>query len=123
MNKDDLSRLKTNLPQAPGILGKKEYFNSAVLVPLVMIDGDYNFLFQKRAAHIRQGGEICFPGGRYDPEKDFSCKETAIRETMEELGVERNIIKIEGGWIHWLLPWAQRWIHLSQRLLSNHWMN
>jgi coenzyme A diphosphatase NUDT7 len=96
MNQDDLSRLKTNLPQVPGILGKKEYFNSAVLIPLVMVDGGYHFLFQKRAAHIRQGGEACFPGGQHDPDKDLSCKETAIRETLEELGIERKAIKIEG---------------------------
>lgn len=68
MNKEDLILLTKNLPSVQGILGKEEYFNFAVLIPLISIDDGYNFLFEKRAANIRQAGEICFPGGgdRYE---------------------------------------------------------
>ena len=96
MNKADLEKLKRSLPPAPGILRKEEYFNSAVLIPLIMVDGEYNFLFEKRSAHIRQGSEICFPGGEFDPEKDKTFKDTAIRETVEEVGIPGNKISIIG---------------------------
>ncbi|MCL5029409.1 MAG: CoA pyrophosphatase [Bacteroidetes bacterium] len=96
MNNIELEILKSKLPIQPGILRKEEYFNSAVLIPLIMINGEYNFLFEKRAANIRQGGEICFPGGEFDTEIDSSYKDTAIRETFEELGIDKKNISIIG---------------------------
>lgn len=96
MNKTDLDRLAENLPTAPGILRKDEFFNSAVIVPFVMKDGEYHLLFEKRAANIRQGGEICFPGGEYDPELDKNFTETAVRETVEELGIDITKINVLG---------------------------
>jgi 8-oxo-dGTP pyrophosphatase MutT (NUDIX family) len=84
------------LPEAPGILCRDLYFNSAVVVPFVLIDHEYHLLFQKRAADIRQGSEICFPGGSHDPGLDPDFRETAIRETMEELGITRDRIIISG---------------------------
>ena len=71
---------------------------AAVLIPLLprlgtgstFIDmanvdpaGDYDILFEVRAAGITQGGEICFPGGHI--EEGESPEEAAIRETEEEL--------------------------------------
>jgi 8-oxo-dGTP pyrophosphatase MutT (NUDIX family) len=97
MEKIDLVELKKALPVVPGILRKKEYFNSAVLIPLVKINGEYNFLFEKRGAKIRQGSEICFPGGEYDHTMDKNFLETAIRETIEELGVTGEDITIIGN--------------------------
>lgn len=76
------------------ILGRDKLGNFAVLVSLVKLEDDYHFLFQKRSKHIRQGSEICFPGGQYDKELDATFEETAIRETMEELGIEREKIEI-----------------------------
>jgi len=96
MRKDDFEMLKIKLPKYPGIQGKDTYFNSAVLIPFIMKDGEYHLLFQKRAEHIRQGGEVCFPGGEHDPAQDTSYLDTAIRETVEELGIAREKITIEG---------------------------
>ena len=36
---------------------------SAVLVPLVEKDGVWHLLYEVRSSTIRQGGEVCFPGG------------------------------------------------------------
>jgi coenzyme A diphosphatase NUDT7 len=95
MKEIDFKKLNSVLPKYPGILGKEEYFNSAVLIPLVFIKMEYHFLFEKRSASIRQGGEICFPGGEIDFDIDRSFEETAIRETVEELGISKdNIEKI-----------------------------
>ena len=75
------------------IIGSEEYSRSAVLVPFVEINGVESILFEKRAQNIRQGGEICFPGGRVDDE-DETTIETVIRETMEETGISRESISV-----------------------------
>ena len=93
MNKIEI--LKSNLPKVPGILGKDEFFNSAVLIPIVLVDDEYHLLFEKRAANIKQGGEICFPGGRVE-KTDKSPVDTALRETFEEIGVNSENIKVIG---------------------------
>ncbi len=95
MKKKNLKQLISNLPKTPGVLGRKRFFNSAVLIPLVKIKGEYYILFQKRAAHIRQGGDICFPGGKHE-QSDKSFLHTALRETYEELGIKEEDIKILG---------------------------
>ncbi len=77
------------------LISRDKYFNSAVLVSLVKIEGEYNFVFQKRAKHIRQGGEISFPGGGFD-EDDLDFENTAVRETEEELGISRDKISVIG---------------------------
>ncbi|HSD63680.1 MAG TPA: CoA pyrophosphatase [Ignavibacteriaceae bacterium] len=96
MRSEDLEKLVKNLPASPGILRKDEFFNSAVIIPFVLKDGEYYLLFEKRAANIRQGGEICFPGGEYDPKLDKNFTETAVRETIEELGIDISKINVVG---------------------------
>ncbi len=96
MRPEDLPRLQHRLPRHPNILGKTRFFNAAVLIPLVEREGEFHFLFQKRAAHIRQGGEISFPGGQFEPGNDATCKQAAIRETVEELGIPRERIHVKG---------------------------
>lgn len=95
MKKNNLKQLIKNLPENPGVLGRDIFFNSAVLIPLVKKDGEYHLLFQKRAAHIRQGGDICFPGGKKE-ESDITFLDTALRETYEELGIKKEDIKVLG---------------------------
>jgi len=95
MNKKQVKKLSKNLPQIAGILGRERYLNSSVLIPLIKKDKEYFLLFQKRAATIRQGGDICFPGGKVD-KTDKNFKHTALRETKEELGIKKKHIKILG---------------------------
>ena len=49
-------------------------------------------LFEERSRSIRQGGEICFPGGMLEAGEDAG--EAVIRETMEELLLERENIAL-----------------------------
>lgn len=97
MEKKDLKRFIKKLSLSSNILGRDKYFNSAVLVPLIHINNEYHLLFQKRAAQISQGSEICFPGGKYDKNKDKNFKHTAIRESCEELGIDKKKIKVKGS--------------------------
>ena len=76
------------------IIGSEESMQSAVLVPFLDVDGVESILFEKRAPNIRQGGEICFPGGRVDEEDDTTI-ETVIRETVEETGIESSLITVQ----------------------------
>lgn len=96
MNKKNFEKLITNLPKTPGVMGRDRFFNSAILIPFVKIKGEYFLLFQKRAKNIRQGGDICFPGGKFEKGIDKNFKQTALRETEEELGISKENIKIVG---------------------------
>lgn len=96
MNENDLKNTIKHLPKSPRIIVRNLYFNYAVIVPLMLIDDEYNFLFEKRVSCINQGGDICFPGGRFESKKDTNLQETAVRETVEELGIRKNKINIKG---------------------------
>jgi len=96
MKNKHIQYLKDNLPKSPNIMGKNEFFNAAVLVPLILKNDEYYFLFEERSLDIRQGGEICFPGGFRQKSTDKTFEQTAIRETIEELGVKQSQIQIIG---------------------------
>jgi 8-oxo-dGTP pyrophosphatase MutT (NUDIX family) len=96
MNKKDLSDLKKKLPVTPGIHGRGELPTSVVMVLLTEIAGEYHIVLEERNARIRQGGEVCFPGGMFDEGTDLSPRETALRETTEELGIPPDKIEIVG---------------------------
>lgn len=85
--------IQHKLLQGSKILAREEYLNSVVLMLLIKIEGEYHFVFQKRASTIRQGGEVSFPGGKYEEtDKTFEC--TALRETTEEMGIPESNISI-----------------------------
>ena len=91
-----IKELKQNIPRVPGILGREEYHCCAVLVPVLFQDGEGHLLFQKRAPHIRQGSEICFPGGHFEEGKDRTLLDTALREARDELGITPGMVDILG---------------------------
>jgi 8-oxo-dGTP pyrophosphatase MutT (NUDIX family) len=97
MNKTQLIKLVQNFEHYQGIIGKDKYFNSSVLIPLIFLGDEYHFLFEKRANNIRQGGEVSFPGGEFDTSKDKDYLDTAVRETIEEIGIAKEKIQIIGS--------------------------
>lgn len=66
--------------------------SNAVLIPLVEERGELSILFEVRQTGIRQGGEICFPGGMI--EKGENIQEAAARETSEELLLPAENIEV-----------------------------
>lgn len=91
----NIEQIKKQLPTQIGINGKEEFFHSAVLLLLMLRDGEYHIVFEKRAAGIRQAGEISLPGGMIE-DSDLGAETTALRETEEELGIPTNRIEIIG---------------------------
>lgn len=88
-------KLKEKLPPSPRIIGQQKA-PSAVLLPVINLSGVDHILFQVRAEGIPQATEICFPGGRFEPENDKTLGDTACRETCEELGLEQEQVKLQG---------------------------
>ena len=70
---------------------------ASVLVPLVMRDGALHVLLTRRTEHLRDhAGQISFPGGRVEPD-DVDAVATALRETEEEIGLDRRHIEVIGA--------------------------
>jgi len=97
MNTSKISESLIQGCDIPRIIGREHMLCSAVLIPLITQNGSPHILFQKRSAHIRQGGEICFPGGRFDKDSDEDFKAAAVRETCEEIGVTPEKIRVLGS--------------------------
>lgn len=69
---------------------------AAVLVLICPGDGEPQILFTRRTEGVEHHkGEISFPGGARDPE-DTSLRETALRETEEEMGIGRENVAVLG---------------------------
>jgi len=84
-----VTKLKSHTPK---ILGSEKFSKYAVMLPLVKKEDGIHVLFEVRSLELRrQPGEICFPGGSID-EQDMDEKDAAIRETVEELGINKEQI-------------------------------
>jgi 8-oxo-dGTP pyrophosphatase MutT (NUDIX family) len=80
----------------PGMLPLVELRAAAVLVALVDRPEGFTILLTQRTAHLsRHAGQIAFPGGRVD-DGDVDAIATALRETEEEIGLNRDHIEPVG---------------------------
>jgi 8-oxo-dGTP pyrophosphatase MutT (NUDIX family) len=69
---------------------------AAVLVPIVLREDGPTLLLTQRTAHLNaHAGQISFPGGRMEV-TDTSPVDTALRETDEEIGLDRQYIEVIG---------------------------
>ena len=90
---DELEMLRRRFGgHEPGLLGARNSY--AVLCPLVERPDGLHLLFEVRSAGLRQGGEVCFPGGRMEPGE--SAADCALRETEEELSIPRTEVRLLG---------------------------
>lgn len=70
--------------------------SAAVLVPIIEREDGLTVLLTKRTDHLNDhAGQISFPGGRVEPD-DNSLTDTALRETEEEIGLDRRHIETIG---------------------------
>jgi 8-oxo-dGTP pyrophosphatase MutT (NUDIX family) len=91
----------------PSIIGSDDTINTAVLIPLTDHgQSGTEIIFQKRADHLDiQPGDVCFPGGFKDS-NDESFRETALRETSEELGLSVESITMIDQYDSMIIPWS-----------------
>jgi 8-oxo-dGTP pyrophosphatase MutT (NUDIX family) len=69
---------------------------AAVLVPIYDRRGEYHLLFTKRSQLVPyHKGQVSFPGGARS-EADVSLKDTALRESWEEIGLRAKDVDIVG---------------------------
>ncbi|SNT01074.1 NUDIX domain-containing protein [Noviherbaspirillum humi] len=69
---------------------------AAVLLPIVLREGGMTLLLTQRTAHLHDhAGQVSLPGGRVD-DVDDSPIDTALRETEEEIGLDRRHIEVLG---------------------------
>ncbi len=74
----------------------REIRPAAVLVPVVRREKELTVLFTRRTAHLHDhAGQISFPGGRTEP-GDAGAAETAMRETLEEIGLTAERVEVLG---------------------------
>lgn len=69
-------------------VSKEEDADAAVTLLLKPADNDFKFLIVKRAKNPADpwSGQMAFPGGKRDS-KDQNLKQTVVRETLEETGI------------------------------------
>lgn len=89
------ARLVPISAEAPRCAGA-ELCPAAVLVPLVERARRVTVLLTQRTEHLsHHAGQISFPGGRVEP-RDRGAVDTALRETEEEIGLDRTHIEVVG---------------------------
>lgn len=69
---------------------------ASVLVPLVQREDGLHVLLTRRTDHLHDhAGQISFPGGRQEPD-DRDETATALRETLEEIGLAPGHVEVLG---------------------------
>ncbi len=99
MGMDDLvAALARTLAARPrAVLALPEKTASAVLVPLLAVDGEPSLLFTRRSQHLpHHQGQVAFPGGRHQ-DGDVDLAATALRESEEEIGLPPANVRVLGA--------------------------
>lgn len=79
----------------------RELTSAAVLVPLVDRPEGMMVLLTQRTEHLSDHpGQISFPGGRMEAH-DRDPEATALRETEEEIGLDRAFVEVIGRLDHY----------------------
>ncbi len=87
----------------PNVIG--EFQKSAVMILLMEDSKELSLVFEVRAHKMRsQPGDVCLPGGKV--ELGESPRETSIRETMEELNLQREQIEVIGEMDYYISPYG-----------------
>ncbi len=76
------------------------------MILLFESQGEEYLVLEKRARTLKsQPGDICLPGGSM--EKGETPRDAAIRETMEELGLQKEDIEVVGPMDYFISPYGQ----------------
>ncbi|MGV8979799.1 NUDIX hydrolase [Clostridium sp.] len=82
-----------------------EFKESSVMILFTEDSGELSIVFEVRALKLRsQPGDVCLPGGKVEENED--PRETSLRETMEELNLERDQIEFIGDMDYYMSPYG-----------------
>ena len=82
---------------------ENEGIPASILLLLYPLEGEWFFFLTKRSQNVEHHkGQISFPGGVV--EKSESKMNAAIRETNEEIGVDKDVIKVIGSLTPFYIP-------------------
>ena len=91
-----LSKVLSNLEEKY-IREPSKLIKAAVILPLLEGAKGAEILLTRRTNQVKSHrGQVSFPGGTVSPQ-DRGVTDTALRETEEEIGVERSRIKVLGS--------------------------
>ena len=80
----------------PGVRPPPFLTPAAVLIPIVDREGDLSVLLTRRTEHLaNHAGQVSFPGGHVEP-GDLTPEDAALRETEEEIGLDRRHVTLLG---------------------------
>lgn len=99
--------------KTPGPMDIKRRYS--VLIPIIENNNRLEIIYELRSKHVNQPGEISFPGGEVEGKETY--KEAAIRETMEELNIQKENIEIIGE-LDYLVSYANITIHCFVGIIS-----
>ncbi|MEK7253735.1 MAG: CoA pyrophosphatase [Bacteroidota bacterium] len=93
---------------------------AGVLAVLFPKNEEWHVIFIERPKNDndRHGGQISFPGGKYELE-DASMLDTALRETEEEIGVPRSQVQVLGSLTSLYIPVSNFHVHPFVGYLEN----
>ena len=79
-------------------LEDKNFISSAVLFSIIPYQNKpYDIIIIQRTNEgITHPGEMAFPGGKFNPDKDKTLIDTVLRETEEEIGILKENIRVLG---------------------------
>ena len=91
-----LKRITEKINNYSGKPPVKELRKAAVLIAITDSD-EPELIYTLRSKSVSShGGEVSFPGGMYE-EEDKNLKDTALRESEEETGLDRSKVNILGS--------------------------
>lgn len=87
------------------------YRRSAVLALLYLENGVLHGILTERQSYKgNHSGQMSFPGGKME-QRDQTAEETALRETEEEIGVDRKGVQILGSLTDVYIPVSNFLVH------------
>lgn len=97
MNRSFQEMLQNRLKEvSPRRLRQPHTAQAAVLIAILERNNHPHFLLMRRSQQVAtHKGQISFPGGLREA-SDVSLRNTAVRETSEELGIESRHIQVVG---------------------------
>ncbi len=91
-----LNKIRQGLAEHKPLKNLQINKQASVLIPLLESEGELFVLLTQRSEKLRShAGQVSFPGGKQDTQDENSL-ETALRETFEEIGLNKKNIEIIG---------------------------